>query len=196
MKLTKWWWCWLLAIAHFWSRLLPTLIYFSLIVYLCIHIYSFIKNRVLSYSRGECLGGNILSSLVCTHLYSFQDWYIRYWPSFVFSSHTHFAIIHRHFIHANLFIYLTCECLWTGIHLFQPLEFPLTSYVCEIYIVKMHLIQVKNQHLWIMTNPHVGQPPQLFERLFFVGGLNPQPYIILYNFMQSILKTINIETAL
>jgi len=26
------------------------------------------------------------------------DWYLRYWPSFVFSSHTHFAIIHRHII--------------------------------------------------------------------------------------------------
>jgi len=29
------------------------------------------------------------------------DWYIRYWPSFVDSYHPHFAIIHRHFIHAN-----------------------------------------------------------------------------------------------
>jgi len=30
-----------------------------------------------------------------------RDWYLRYWPSFVFSSHIHFAIIHRHVIHAN-----------------------------------------------------------------------------------------------
>jgi len=33
-----------------------------------------------------------------------QDWYIRYWPSFVFLSHTHFAIIHRHIIHANVIV--------------------------------------------------------------------------------------------
>jgi len=26
-----------------------------------------------------------------------QDWYLWYWPSFVFSSHTHFAIIHANF---------------------------------------------------------------------------------------------------
>jgi len=41
-----------------------------------------------------------LSSLVCIHLgYLRSDWYLRYWPSFVFSSHTHFAIIHRHISH-------------------------------------------------------------------------------------------------
>jgi len=34
-----------------------------------------------------------------------QDWYLRYWPSFVFSSHTHFAIIHRHIIHANFIVF-------------------------------------------------------------------------------------------
>jgi len=32
-----------------------------------------------------------------------QDCYLRYWSSFVVSSHTHFAIIHRHFIHANFY---------------------------------------------------------------------------------------------
>jgi len=26
-----------------------------------------------------------------------QDWYLRYWPSFVFSPYIHFAIIHRHY---------------------------------------------------------------------------------------------------
>jgi len=30
--------------------------------------------------------------------------YLRYWPTFVFSSHTHFAIIHRHNIHANFYV--------------------------------------------------------------------------------------------
>jgi len=32
-----------------------------------------------------------------------QEWYFRYWPSFVFSSHTHFVYIHRHIIHANVY---------------------------------------------------------------------------------------------
>jgi len=40
-----------------------------------------------------------------------QDWYLRYWPSFVFSSHTHFVIIYRHIIHANVLCYSTCKCL-------------------------------------------------------------------------------------
>jgi len=29
---------------------------------------------------------------------------LRYWPSFVFSSHTHFVIIHRHISHANFYV--------------------------------------------------------------------------------------------
>jgi len=33
-----------------------------------------------------------------------QDWYLRYWPSLVFSSDTHFATIHRHIIHANFYV--------------------------------------------------------------------------------------------
>jgi len=41
-----------------------------------------------------------------------QDWYLRYWPSFIFSSHTHFTIIHRHIIHANFYVI----CLWISGH--------------------------------------------------------------------------------
>jgi len=33
-----------------------------------------------------------------------QDWFIWYWPSFIVSIHTHFAIIHPNFIHANFYI--------------------------------------------------------------------------------------------
>jgi len=33
-----------------------------------------------------------------------QDWYLRYWPSFVVSSHTYFATIHRHIIQANFYV--------------------------------------------------------------------------------------------
>jgi len=34
-----------------------------------------------------------------------QDWYLRYWPSFVISSYTHFAIIHPHFIHTIFILF-------------------------------------------------------------------------------------------
>jgi len=40
-----------------------------------------------------------------------QDWYIRYWPSFVFSSHTHFNIIYRQYLCC-----LKCKCLWISGH--------------------------------------------------------------------------------
>ena len=33
------------------------------------------------------------------------DWYLRYWPSSVTSSHTHFVIIHLHFIHAYFLLF-------------------------------------------------------------------------------------------
>jgi len=50
-----------------------------------------------------------LSSLVCINLgYLDQDWYLRYWPSFVFQSHTHFTIIHRHICHSERYYLHRC----------------------------------------------------------------------------------------
>jgi len=40
-------------------------------------------------------------SLVSSRLY--QHWYLWYWSSFFVLSHTHFTIIHHHFIHANFY---------------------------------------------------------------------------------------------
>jgi len=40
-----------------------------------------------------------------------QEWFLLYWPSFVFSSRTHFAIIQPHFIHVN-FYFIWHVCLW------------------------------------------------------------------------------------
>jgi len=53
-------------------------------------------------------------SLVCIQL----GWHLLYWPCFVVSSHTHFTVIHPHFIHAN-FIYLTCFYEQVVINLFK-----------------------------------------------------------------------------
>jgi len=67
-----------------------------------------------------------------------QNLYFRYRPSFVVSSHTHFAIIHRHFIHATLYFiwllsvfeYVVINCfnyLGTINHLHFTLLFVFTS---------------------------------------------------------------------
>jgi len=43
-----------------------------------------------------------------------QNWYLRYWPSFVFPSHTHSC---------QFLCYLTCKCLWISRHfLNQPFK--------------------------------------------------------------------------
>jgi len=70
-----------------------------------------------------------------------QDWFIRYWPSFVVSSHTYFTIIHPHYTHANL--YFIWQCLWISSHLFV-LHLG-TINLLHLTLIRFHLISLSCQ---------------------------------------------------
>jgi len=83
-----------------------------------IYVRLFITSLLLLFQTRLCLIFQPLFSLTCWKPISFtltfllslysprlsQNWYLRYWPSFVFSSSTHLAIIHCHIIHANFYV--------------------------------------------------------------------------------------------
>jgi len=106
-----------------------------------------------------------LLSLYSPRLY--QDWYLRYWPSFAFSSHTHFAIIHSHIIHANLYVtWLVSVYEYMVINFFNLFGHykspPFHSVIC------IHLISL-SYHIVVILPTHFSSIDQMLMLMLYRG---------------------------
>jgi len=124
-----------------------------------------------------------LSSVACS-LYSprlSEDWFLRYWLSFVVSSKTHFAIIHPHLIHANLyFIWPVSFHEWVVINLFNIFR----HYKSPPFhtVIRIHLISL-SYHILVLPSHFISMEQMLMlmlpRRLQSIWRLGPSRISIL-----------------
>jgi len=91
-----------------------------------------------------------------------QDWYLRYWQSFVFSSHTHFAIIHRHIFHTNFYI-IWLVSLWISSHYFVFRQNKSPPYHT---VIRIHLISLSYHILFILPS-HFSSMEQMLMLMLY-----------------------------
>jgi len=100
---------------------------------------------------------------------SFKYWYLLYWPSFVFSSHTHFAIIHRHIIHANFYvIWLVSIYEWVVNNLFNFFRHykspPFHS------VIRIHRISL-SYHILVILPSHFSSMEQMLMLMLILNRM-------------------------